>query len=72
MSDRAKMKLGTDNPSRWMAEVSYTNGREMLLVTFEEIEHLDEIIEHGPDWNEIEHIIITLNRSSAEPVKEAT
>jgi hypothetical protein len=35
------------------------------LVRFEEIEDLDEIIETGPDWHDIEQIIITLSRPAA-------
>jgi hypothetical protein len=33
-------------------------------LTFEEFEDLGELIETGPDWNEIENITITLNRRS--------
>ena len=50
---------------RWMAEITYRNGRKPLLEQFEELHQLHDIVEHGPDWNEIEQIIVTLNRSSA-------
>jgi hypothetical protein len=45
-----------------MAEVTYLNGREPSLLRFEELEDLDKLIETGPDWREIDQIIITLNR----------
>ena len=61
MSQRAKHVIGTNNPDRWMAEITYRNGQAPLVVKFEELEDLDEIVEHGPDWREIEHILITLN-----------
>jgi hypothetical protein len=48
---------------RWMAEITYRNGRKPLLEQFEELHQLHDIVEHGPDWNEIEQIIVTLNRS---------
>jgi len=67
VSHRAKQRLGTCVPDRWMAEIIYSNGRPPLLLRFEELEDLDEIVEHGPDWREIEHIVITLNRPTLEP-----
>ena len=48
-----------------MAEISYTTDRPVGVVVFEEIEDLDEIIEYGPDWHEIDQIVITLNRSAS-------
>jgi hypothetical protein len=64
MSRRARINIGGfRNPDRWMAEITYTTGRAVTVVKFEEIEDLDEIIEHGPDWCEIDQIVITLNRS---------
>jgi hypothetical protein len=62
MSHRAKLKMGTCNPDRWMAEVFYRDATPTLILKFEELEDLDEIIEHGPDWNTIDRIVITLNR----------
>ena len=50
---------------RWMAEITYRNGTPPSLVQFEEIADLHNIVERGPDWNEIEQIVVTLNRSSA-------
>jgi hypothetical protein len=61
MSFRAKFKLGSHNPQRWMAEINYRDGRPPAVLVFEELEQLDEIVEHGPDWREIENIVITLN-----------
>jgi hypothetical protein len=53
---------------RWMAEITYRNGVEPLIVQFEEILELHNIVENGPDWNEIEQIVVTLNRSSVRPL----
>jgi hypothetical protein len=41
---------------RWMAEISYRNGRAPLVKQFEEIVDLHDIVEAGPDWNEIDQI----------------
>ena len=47
---------------RWMAE---THGTRLQVVIFEELFKLHDIIERGPNRNTIEHIIVTLNTSSA-------
>ena len=70
MSKRAKEIAGTLNEDRWMAEITYRTERPMDVVCFEEIEDLDEIIERGPDWHEIDQIVITLNRPALEPKAE--
>ena len=49
---------------RWMAKISYRTGRPTQVIAFEELHDLHEIVERGPNWNEIEHIVITLNRRS--------
>lgn len=67
MSWRAQKKTGSCNPDRWMAEIIYASGKEPTVVAFEELEDLDEIVEHGPDWRDIERIVITLNRAALEP-----
>jgi len=50
---------------RWMAEITYRNGAPPLIEQFEELVELHDIVELGPDWNEIEQIMVTLNMSSA-------
>jgi hypothetical protein len=40
------------------------------VVAFEELEDLQNIVEQGPDWNEIDFITVTLNRRSIEPKRE--
>jgi hypothetical protein len=56
---------------RWMAEITYRTDDEGPQVhTFEEIGDLHDIIEMGPDWNDIEQIVITLNHSSRSPQSE--
>lgn len=65
MSHRAKEVMGTSVPDRWMAEITYLDGRPQQTTEFEELEDLDEIVERGPDWNTIDKIVITLNRPEA-------
>jgi len=70
MSRRAKHVFRVNVPDRWMAEIHYITGPDEITVkavAFEEIEDLDEVIERGPDWNTIDKIIITLNRSTVTP-----
>jgi hypothetical protein len=55
---------------RWMAEVYYHSDRATDVVDFEELADLHDIVEMGPNWNEIKHIVVTLNRNSAEPSRE--
>lgn len=57
---------------RWMAEITYRDEREPLIEQFEELYELHHVVEVGPDWNDIEQIVITLNRSSAMPRQEDT
>jgi hypothetical protein len=45
-----------------MAEITYRTGRPQRTVAFEELEDLDPIVERGPDWHEIDQIVITLNQ----------
>ena len=47
---------------RWRARITYLRNRPPLGVTFEELDELHDIIERGPDWNEIDQIVIMLNR----------
>ena len=69
MSQRAQKIIGHRMADRWMAEIHYRIGQvdgadavDLVTVSFEEVEDLDEIIERGPDWNTIDQIVITLNR----------
>ena len=55
---------------RWMAEITYRNGDAPMIVQFEELADLHDIVELGADWNVIEQIVITRNRSSATPRRE--
>ncbi len=68
MSHRAKRKWGTHRPDRWMVEMSYIDGREATVFAVEELEDVDEIVEHGPDWRTIDQIKITLNRCAIPDV----
>lgn len=67
MSAVEKALIGTDVPDRWMAEITYLSERPKAIVAFEEIADLDRIVERGPDWNEIDQIVITLNRPTVKP-----
>jgi hypothetical protein len=76
MSERAKDIIAKNlidirNPDRWMAEISYLDGTATKVITFEELEHLDEIVERGPDWNTIDKIVVTLNRPSVAPKRRS-
>jgi hypothetical protein len=53
--------------NRWMAEITYLTGRPAKTVSFEEIADLHNIIERGPDWNEIDQIVVTLNEPTLTP-----
>jgi hypothetical protein len=66
---------------RWMAEIHYRDGADLVapngtvhtnpqIVAFEEIADLHSIVNRGPDWNDIERIVITLNRASRDPARE--
>ena len=57
---------------RWMAEITYRDNGRPLIEQFEELYELHHIVEVGPNWNEIEQIVVTLNRSSAMPRQEDT
>jgi hypothetical protein len=60
MSRKAKAIMQPDNMEhRWMAGIIYKNGTKET-VTFEELEELHDIVEHGPDWNLIKRIEVTL------------
>lgn len=58
---------------RWMAEIYYHHRTELPtnVVEFEELEELHDIVEHGPDWNKITQITVTLNRPSVKPLPSA-
>jgi hypothetical protein len=64
-----------------MAEIHYRDGADLVapngavhtnpeVVAFEEIADLHHIVELGPDWNDIERIVITLNRTSRDPSRK--
>jgi hypothetical protein len=53
-----------------MAVVYYRTDRETNVVDFEELAELHDIVEWGPNWNEIERIMVALNRNSAELSKD--
>jgi hypothetical protein len=49
---------------RWKAAIDFRNGSK-TVATFEEIGGiLGDVVERGPNWNEIDQIVITLNRRS--------
>ena len=49
---------------RGIAEISYNEGAPSEVATFEELAELQQVVKHGPDWNTIHQIVVTLNRSS--------
>ena len=52
--------------ARWKAVIHYRSEIGPIDVEhgIEEIEDLQEIVERGPDWNAIDHIVITLDRKA--------
>ena len=55
---------------RWMAEITYRTGRAPAVVSFEEMEEIHDIVERGPCWDDIDQIVITLNRPTVGPRAE--
>lgn len=51
------------NTKRWKVETTY-HDRPVQMIYVEEIKELQAVVEHGPDWNLLDHITITLNRRS--------
>lgn len=58
--------------ARWQAVVTYRADAGPVDVThdIEELEHLQNLIEAGPDWNAIDAITITLSRRSYDVTVE--
>lgn len=52
--------------ARWKAVIHYRSEMGLIDVEhgIEEIEDLHDIVERGPDWNAINHIVITLDRKT--------
>ena len=44
---------------RWMAEISYRDKQEPLIEQFEELYELHTSSKSGPDWNDIEEIVVS-------------
>ena len=62
--DQSKRKSVEDG-TRWKIVLIYAgaNGElERKIVQIEELEELQDIVEHGPDWNELVIGTITLQR----------
>jgi hypothetical protein len=53
-----------------MAEIYYRGDASPQIHSFEELRELHDIVEFGPDWNEIEKIEIHLNTPSREPLPD--
>jgi hypothetical protein len=49
---------------RWSATITFSTdaGPKPMTIQIEELEDLQEVVEHGPDWNSIIDIKITLAR----------
>jgi hypothetical protein len=55
---------------RWRMEVTYLDGRKPDMFTVEQLEEVDGLIEHGPDWRTINRIAITLARNPDGTLKD--
>lgn len=49
---------------RWAVAIIYLDETPTENFEIEELSELEEIVEKGPDWNTIQHIYITLQRTS--------
>lgn len=56
------------SPKRWQATIWYRSDSGPLDVTFdiEELEEVHDLVEHGPLWDTIERIEITLQRPALD------
>ncbi|AGA07737.1 hypothetical protein CN151_15750 [Sinorhizobium meliloti] len=56
----------TDADERWKVSITYLHddGPRETVIYIEEIAELQDIIEHGPDWNAMSDCRITLNGRS--------
>jgi hypothetical protein len=54
---------------RWHATIYYRtdDGFTDVEHDIEEIEELQDLVEHGPDWNCIDKIVVELARPSGDP-----
>ena len=50
---------------RWLVEVVYRSecGPMTVLHAVEELSEIEELVERGPDWNTIDHVMIRLQRT---------
>jgi len=67
------VSLAGDVDSRWKATINYRskNGTVDVEYFFEEFDDLADIVERGPDWNTIDSMTVTLNRSTGKLYVEA-
>ena len=49
---------------RWTAKF-VSDDNKVVVKQFEEIDELHDLVEKGPSWHELKHIIITYNRKEA-------
>ncbi len=58
-------------PKRWTAIITYVTARPSQVEQFEELEELHDIVDTGPNWNEIEQIVVTLNWQDLDTIEPA-
>jgi hypothetical protein len=49
---------------RWIAKITYNNGKPKDVFEIEELHELQDRVEMGPDWNTINKITIRLNEDA--------
>jgi hypothetical protein len=61
------VNLRAEPTERWSATLWYraSHGLVPCEVTFEELDELDAIVEHGPDWRTLDRIEVKLARNDA-------
>lgn len=54
---------------RWRAVIEYAhrNGPVTIEPFFEDFAELQQIVQHGPDWNTLTRCTLTLNRADGGP-----
>lgn len=57
---------------RWLVEIDYrlAHGVHTERTSVEELEQLQGLVEHGPDWNTLVQIRVTLNPARRAAVNE--
>ncbi len=70
-TDTAPTQSAVATIPRWRMHVTYLDGRRPAAFEFEELEEVDGLIEHGPNFYTIDRITITPARYADGELREA-